>query len=137
MLLLENSKIIHSLRLKFGVLESWHCQKTQLLSIYAVLTYIFITFLRNACHIYVFCENSLAYVNVLRECLLAPLSGCWGSSDEGSYSLSLCLLVDLCFCSNSVLRSHLPCPSRLLHSGPMVILQSPYLCSLHICSPKA
>ena len=86
----------------------------------------------------------LCYVNIYihytsKKCLayswLFPSH--WGSSDEGSYSSSQCPLVDLCFCANSVLRSHLPCPSRLLHSSFMVILQPPYLCNLHICFPKA
>jgi len=88
-----------------------HAEKIKLLGIYAMLTYIFIIFPRNIYHINGFwrhslavMENSLAYVNVLRACLLAPLGGCWGSSDEGSYSSSWCLLVDLCFCANSVLR---------------------------------
>jgi len=41
-------------------------EKTQLLGIYAMLMYILIIFLRNACHIQNVFENSLAYVNVLR-----------------------------------------------------------------------
>jgi len=49
-----------------------------------MLTYIFITFPRNAYPIHVFSENSLAYVNIFHACLLAPLSGHQGSSDEGS-----------------------------------------------------
>jgi len=57
--------------------------KTQLLGIYAMLTQVFITFLKNAYHIHDFCENSLACVNVLHSCLLTTLGGHRGSSDEG------------------------------------------------------
>ena len=89
-------------------------KKTQLLGVYAMLTYIFITFPINARHIHGSSENSLAYVNVFHACLLVSPGGHQGSSDEGSYSSSRCPLVDLCFCTNSVLRSHTPCPSRLL-----------------------
>ena len=78
-----------------------HAEKTQLLGIYAMLTYIFVTFPRNAYHVHGFSENSLAYVNVLHACLLVTLGGCQGSSDEGLYSSSWCLLVDLCFCKLS------------------------------------
>jgi len=110
-LLPESGKIIHSLKLKFGVLERWRsllqcwtrrgslcpnarAKKTQLLSICAMSTYIIITFLRNAYHINGFSRNSLAYVNVLCACLLAPLGGRQGSSDEGSSSLSWWPLAD-------------------------------------------
>jgi len=91
-----------------------------------MLTYLFIVFPRNVYNIHGFSENSLAYVSVLHACLLAPPGGRRGSSDEGSYSSSRRPLVDLCFCSNSVLRSPIPCPSLLCYSL-VVILQPPYL----------
>jgi len=138
-LLPESGKIIHSLKLEFGVLESghsllqrwthrgWlrpnvHTEKTQLLGIYAMLTYIFITFPKNACHIHGSSENSLVYVNVFHACLLASPGGRRGSSDEGLYSSSRCPLIDLCFCANSVLRSGISCPSRLLCYSLLVTL---------------
>jgi len=71
-------------------------KETQLLGIYAMLTYILITFPRNAYHINGFPENS--YGNVLHACLLVSLG------DGGDLQ---------------------------------IILQPPYLCSLHTCSPKA
>jgi len=100
----ESGKIIHSLKLKFGALESgpsllqrWThsgqlcpnvcTQKTPLLGIYAMLTYIFITFQKNACHIHGFSDNSLSYVNILLACLLASPGGRWGSLDEGLSTL--------------------------------------------------
>jgi len=138
-MLLESGKIIHSLKIQCGVLESRHSlstldaqgiappknvhiEKTQLLGIYAVSTYIFITFLKNAYHIHGFSENSLAYVNVFHTCLLVPPGGLRGSLYEGLHSSSQCLLVDLCFCTNSVLRSRIPCPTRLLRYSLMVTL---------------
>jgi len=71
-------------------------KETQLLGIYAMLTYILITFARNAYHSNGFSENSLIYSNVRRTCFLGV--------------------------SRRVLQ---------------IILQPPYLCSLHTCSPKA
>ena len=53
-----------------------------------MLTYIFITFPRNADHTHGFSENSLGYVNILRARLLASLDDRQGSSDEGSCSSS-------------------------------------------------
>ena len=104
--------------------------KTQLLGIDAMLTYVFAIFLRNAYHTHGFSENSFAYVNVLLLCLLVPLGGRRGPADEGLYSSSRCLLVDLCFCANSVPRSRIPCSSRLFCSSLVALLVPLYLCSL-------
>jgi len=77
-----------------------------------------------------FSKNKLAYVNIFHTCLLASLGGLWGSQDKGLYSSSQCLLVDLCFCADSVLRLRIPCPSRLFCSSLVALLVPLYLCSL-------
>jgi len=45
-----------------------------------MLTYVFITFPRNAYHIHGSSQNSLAYVNIFHARLLAPSGGLQGSS---------------------------------------------------------
>jgi len=62
-------------------------EETQLLGIYAMLTYIFITFPRNVYHSNGFSENSLIYGNVHRTCLFGVSRQ--GSSDYPAASLSL------------------------------------------------
>jgi len=51
-------------------------KETLLLGIYAMLTHILITFLRNANLSNVFPDNSSVYGNVLRTCLLMSLCDC-------------------------------------------------------------
>ena len=62
-------------------------EETQLLGIYAMLTYILITFPRNVYHSNAFSENSLIYGNVHRTCLFGVSQQ--GSSDYPAASLSL------------------------------------------------
>jgi len=59
-------------------------KRTHLLGIYAMLTYTFITFARNAYHS--FTKNSLAYGNVRRTCLFG-ISRWSGGVFRLSYSL--------------------------------------------------
>jgi len=62
-------------------------EETQLVGIYAMLTYILITFARNAYHSNGFSENSLIYCNVRSTCLFGVSRQ--GSSDYLAASLSL------------------------------------------------
>ena len=90
-----------------------------------MLTYIFITFMRNAYHIHGFSWNSLVYVFYTG--LLVPAGARRGSSGEGLSSSSQCLLADLCFCANLGLGTPLLGPSGMPRSGLTATLQPPAL----------
>ena len=140
----ESSIIIHSLKLQFGVLESVHyllqqwthrgiappkCACRQAITT-KHLYYIYI-------HVHGFSRNSSKYVNILCAGLLVPPGGCWGSSDEGSYSSSRYPLADLCFHADSVLRSRILCPSRLFCSILTVIFAPALPLEFHVCPSEA
>jgi len=91
-----------------------------------MLTYIIITFLRSAYHFPFFLIY--VYTNILCTCLLAPLGSCREPSDEGSYFSSRCLLVDLCSCANSVVKSRIPCPPRSLRCTKAIVEDNCQIC---------